>query len=206
MKQQIIEWGAYAARAGLVTARSGNLSARDGERVLITASGSFLGRLKDEDIVHLGDPGGRRPSMEADMHRLLLEKIPEAGSVFHSQPPHATLFACTGEPVPLEVIPESMAYVSSVVRIPYLHPGSRGLADTVAERLGIDEIGILENHGLIVAARSVEDAVLITETFEWLCRLVWMARAAGMPLQVLPDGTSGDLHAHLARIRAVSRA
>ncbi len=211
-EESIIRWGRYAAEHGLLAGTSGNLSVRVApDRFCITASGCALGSLSPDDVLTCGLDGawsgapGRRPSMEAEMHRLLLERLPEAGAVFHSQPLHATLFACARLPVPTTLIPESMAYVRRVVRIPYHHPGSPELARDTADRLEVGDVGLLENHGLIVAAPSVETAVAITETFEFLCRLVYMARCADIALEVPPDAVRSGFLEHLARLRAVSR-
>jgi len=211
--REIVRWGRYAARAGLTTAKSGNMSLRGGDgRMVITASGSFLGRLKVEDCVRcpLDAPcappfPGPRPSMEAEMHRLLYAGLPGAGAVFHSQPAYSTLFACTREPLPLNLVPEAMAYIPRVVRIPYHHPGSLALAEAAAQALGLGELGLLESHGVLVAAPSLEEAVLRTETLEFLCRLLYLARAASLDLVVLPEAVKADLLDHLARVRGYGR-
>lgn len=206
--RDVIRWGQYASAAGCLTGKSGNLSVRDGAFMLITGSGSFLGNLRDKDVIRCSIVDGRaetgRPSMESEMHRLLYEKIPEAGAVFHSSPFYSTLLACTGEPIPLDLLPETMAYIRGVVRIPYSHPGSAALAQATASRLGLGEIGLLENHGVILAAGSLEEAVVGVETFEILCRMLVVGRTAGLSLRQLPLGTRADFLDHLALLRAGS--
>ncbi len=207
--ESVIRWGQYACAAGCLTGKSGNLSVRDGAFMRITASGSFLGSLRDEDVIRcsLGDgrPETGKPSMESEMHRLLYEKLPDAGAVFHSSPFYSTLLACTGEPIPLDLLPETMAYIRGVVRIPYIHPGSASLARATASRLGLGEMGLLENHGVIMAARSLEEAVVGVETFEILCRMLVVGRAAGLKLRQLPPGTRPDFLDHLAQLRVGGR-
>ncbi len=209
MHREIIRWGQYASSAGCLTGKSGNLSVRDGAFMCITASGSFLGNLQADDVIRCSLLDGRaetgRPSMESEMHRLLYERLPEAGSVFHASPFYSTLLACTSEPIPTDVLPETMAYIQGVVRIPYSHPGSVALAQATASRLALGEIGLLENHGVIVAARNLEEAVVGLETFEILCRMLVIGRAAGLPLQQLPPGTRADFLDHLALLRVGSR-
>ena len=206
MRQGIVKWGRYAAAAECLTGKSGNLSVRDGGAMWITASGTFLGNLSEEDIITQdlcdGTVTGGRPSMESDLHSLLYQKLPGAGSVFHASPFYSTLMACTREPIPLDLLPETMAYIEGVVRIPYLHPGSRALAEVTASKLGLRQIGLLENHGVIVAAPSLEDAVLGVETFETLCRMLVLSRAARLPLEILPEGTRTDFLAHLQGVRS----
>ncbi len=206
LTQEIIDWSRYAARAGCLSGKSGNLSAREGDIMRITASGTFLGNLLPEDIIEcsLGDGTVRygKPSMESDMHRLLYQKLPEAGAVFHASPFYSTLMACTREPISLDILPETMAYLKGLVRVPYLHPGSSALAEATAARLGLGEMGLLENHGVIIAARSLEEAVLGVETFETLCRMLVLARAAGLKLELLTEGTRLDFLRHIAVVRS----
>lgn len=210
--EAIIRWGRYAADHALLSAKSGNLSVRDGDGIRITGSGTMLGELSPDDVIGVSLEGelvasvtGRRPSMETDMHRMLYRKVSDAGAVFHSSPPYATLLSCTTASIPRNLIPETMAYINDIVRIPYRHAGSPELAASVAERLGLGDVGLLENHGVIVVARTVEEAVNITETFEILCRMVVTARAAGLELKVLPESTRDDFLLHLARRGAYGR-
>ena len=52
LKEQIIKIGQRLYQKDLIAARSGNLSARlDNENILITATGTALGDLKEEDII-----------------------------------------------------------------------------------------------------------------------------------------------------------
>lgn len=207
--QAIIRWGRYAAQVGLLSGKSGNLSARDApDWMRVTASGTFLGDLAPDDVIRCrldGAPqtdGARRPSMETDMHRLLYRRHAGAGAVFHASPFYATLLSCTREPIPLNLLPETMAYLRGAVRVPYHHPGSAELARATADLVGLGQVGILENHGLIVAAATVEEAVVILETFETLCRMLIVGRAAGLHLEVLPDAVRDDFLAHLGRLKS----
>ncbi|MEW6283635.1 MAG: class II aldolase/adducin family protein [Candidatus Eremiobacterota bacterium] len=203
--REVIRWGRYAARAGILSGKSGNLSVRDGAGMRVTASGTYLGALKERDVIRCGledgavEPGCR-PSMESGMHRQLYRKLTGAGSVFHASPFYATLISCTREMVPLDLLPETMAYLRGVVRIPYYHPGSAELAEATADRLGLGEIGLLENHGVIVASATAEAAVVAVETFEILCRMLVVGRAAGLRLEVLAPGTRENLLDHLAAL------
>jgi L-fuculose-phosphate aldolase len=99
-----------------------------------------------------------------------------------------------------------MAYIPAVVRIPYHHPGSTDLAEDVSSNLDMGEVGLLSNHGVIVAAASLEEAVLKTETMELMCRILYLARAASMKLEYLPDAVRDDFLAHLAHIRGYGKS
>ena len=57
IKQQIIETGKWIMGKQLTWGTSGNISARDGDRVYVTVSGTVLGSLKEEDVVICGMDG-----------------------------------------------------------------------------------------------------------------------------------------------------
>ncbi|MCK9431076.1 MAG: class II aldolase/adducin family protein, partial [Candidatus Omnitrophica bacterium] len=92
LRFEIIEVGKRLYDAGLAVAKSGNLSVRvDAENILITASGTFLGQLKEEDIVkvNLADAkfsGDIKPSSELPLHSLVYKNFP-AQVVVHCHPP-----------------------------------------------------------------------------------------------------------------------
>ena len=51
MKQQIVDTGKWIMEKGLTWGTSGNISARKEDRIFVTASGTVMGDLKEEDII-----------------------------------------------------------------------------------------------------------------------------------------------------------
>jgi L-fuculose-phosphate aldolase len=93
IKEQIIAVGRKLARAQLVCARSGNLSARFARgSILITASATLLGDLKYPDIVKVSLAGAvsgavkRRPSSELPAHLAAYNNF-DCQVVIHCHPP-----------------------------------------------------------------------------------------------------------------------
>jgi len=79
--------------AGHVTARHGNLSVRDGDRIYITRSGSMLSRLEPSDIITTRiEPSDRDRgcSRELVVHRAVYLAT-DATAICHAHPPH-TMF------------------------------------------------------------------------------------------------------------------
>lgn len=214
MKEQqesLIQWGKYAFVQGLAWGRSGNLSCRTREAsILITASGSSLGYLTSDDIVvfrmDTGEARGtRKPSIEAEMHRRIYLVRSDVGAVFHAQPLYATIIACTAEPIDINLIPESIAYLTRPARIPYSHPGSEELAARTAEAAMDTNIVILENHGLVSLGGDLEEAIINAETFEFFCRIYLGARSACLSLRWLKEDQAKDFIAHLEKMGTYGR-
>lgn len=189
--------GRYLLENNLTWGNAGNLSARLGpDRYLITASGTHLGELQDDDFVECSfegsQTGSRKPSKETPMHRAIYEQRPEIGAVLHASPFYSTLFACTDLPVPADLFIEDMYYLERVERVGYAHPGSATLGEAVRARARRANILLLENHGVLVYDTSIREALMGLQTLEMVCRMAVTARSAGLELRALPASTVTD--------------
>ena len=191
---------------GLVWGRSGNISARlEPNSFLISAAGSNLGFLCDEDLILCRVDkdeweGPVSPSIETGLHRRIYQACGDgATAVVHTQPFYATLMACSGVAVGTDLLPETMAYLGRVARVPYHHAGSRDLAEAVAATAPTSQVLLLENHGVVCWGTSLEDALLKTETLELLCRLLVISRASNVRLNYLGESVMHSFRQHLQR-------
>ncbi|MDD5654565.1 MAG: class II aldolase/adducin family protein, partial [Candidatus Omnitrophica bacterium] len=81
LKEEMIKVGRRLYDAGLAVANSGNISARlNDEDILITATGTHLGSLKDSDIVVVNlfganDFADKKPSSELPLHSLIYKNF-----------------------------------------------------------------------------------------------------------------------------------
>ncbi|UCE73147.1 MAG: class II aldolase/adducin family protein [Methanomassiliicoccales archaeon] len=190
---------------GLIWGNSGNLSHRLNENTfIITGSGAHLGKLKNEDFVtvNLEDDrteGDFKPSIETRMHSEIYRGDKNVMAVFHSQPFFTTLISCSDSEVDTKLIPESMAYLKKVGRIPYDHPGSAELAKRVSRSIKECDALILSNHGAICTGESLDEVRLKTETLEFLCRLIVISKIADIKLNYLSPSVKDDFLRHLER-------
>jgi len=97
LRRALAELGARYHRLGWLFGTSGNLSARLGDRVVLSASGLDKGALGDDDFVEvaldgtlLGSNGGK-PSAETSIHLALYETRPDAAVVLHVHTVASTL-------------------------------------------------------------------------------------------------------------------
>lgn len=182
----------------LTWGNAGNLSARTGpDTFLITASGSRLGELGDDDFVECPVDGGvpltagRKPSKEVPMHRAVYAARPDAGVILHAEPLHSTLVACTNLAIPNNWFISAMYYLERVERVPYRHPGP-ALGAAVSEHARAANVLLLENHGVLVYDTSLSEALMALETLEIACRMLLLARGAGLDVRGLPSDTVAD--------------
>ena len=206
LREDLRKCGHILSQKGLVWGHSGNISARvEPDTFLISASGSALGVLRDEDVVSCrikedAWEGGTPPSIEVGLHRNIYQACEDAAVVIHSQPFFSSLVACSDTVVRPDLLPETMAYLGKVARVPYHHAGSHELVEATAARARTSQVLLLENHGVVCWGQSLDEALLKTETLEFLCRLLVISRASGVSLNYLGEGVMEDFLQHLERI------
>ncbi len=191
-RKQLQATGHFLFENQLTWGNAGNLSVRLApDRYLITASGTELGDLGDDDFVECSlnqdrpVQSARRPSKETPMHRAVYQARPEINAVLHASPFYSTLFACAQEEIPANWFVEDMYYLERVARVPYAHPGSVELGDGVQAKVREANVLLLDNHGVLVYDTSVREALMGLQTLEMVCRMVVTAKSAGIELRGL---------------------
>ena len=206
IREDLRRCGRLLVERGLVWRRSGNISARvEPNTCLISAGGSELGSLQDDDLVLCrvdkdSCEGAKKPSMELWLHRGVYRSCSDAMAIIHSQPLYSTLVSCSDIAVRTDFLPEAMAYLGDVARVPYHHAGSRELAEATAAKAKKSQVLLLENHGVVCWGSSLDEALLKTETLEFVCRLLVLSRASGLALNLLGEDVAADFLRHLRDI------
>ncbi len=138
--QEFIFFAHKVANYDLIRCGSGNLSYRiDQDLMLITTSGAWLSELTEESVALCNINDGsllerKKPSIEIGMHRRILLKRKECNVVLHCQSLFATTLSCSPDPQKdVAVIPEIPYYIGKTAVIPYVNPGSEGLASAVVD-------------------------------------------------------------------------
>ena len=168
-----------AAQRGLMRCSSGNLSWRvDAERMLVTATRSWAGRLTADDVVlmRIADGTvleGRDPTIEVAFHAGILRARPDIDVVMHFQTTYATMLACQdAERINYFVIPEIPVYIGSIGHVPFRTPGSSELAEAVIDAMREHDLAIMANHGQVTVARDLDSAIQNAEFFELACQII----------------------------------
>lgn len=194
----LIELAQRMLAVGLTSGTSGNLSARLGDRVLVTPSGVPYADLTEASIVALDLEGrpigtGLKPSVDAPTHCAVYRARPELGGFVHTHSPHAVAFAIVGEPIPPLQI-EAAGYLGGAVRVmDYLPPADPTVAERVPEALADDRAILLRNHGVYAVGETVDAAFAAAQLVEDSARVAWLARSIGTPRE-LPQAEIDRLH------------
>ncbi|WP_248930754.1 class II aldolase/adducin family protein [Paenibacillus hamazuiensis] len=192
-KNRLIKAGRYMLSNRLAWGTSGNISARlDKDRMLITASGTFMGELAEDDFVEFDIVAGtakgtRKASKETPMHTGIYKTREDAGAILHSSPFYTTLFSCSNEPIYSEMFIETMYYLENIAYVDYCHPGTKELGEAIAEQTSYANVIMMRNHGVVVFDDNVDEAMMRLETLEMACRMILQAKASGVQLVRIPD-------------------
>jgi len=190
-------------RLQLITSTGGNVSARssdDPTHAFITPTASFKGELSPDGLVQV-DLDGRslrtgqaKPSSELPIHLAILRARPDIQAVVHCHAPRATTLV--NADLPFLPISTESAFLAHIGRIPFVVPGTDALAEAIVTALGQGWAVLMQNHGLIVAARSLRRAADITQIVERTSDIILGCYAAvGRPPPVLPADLVAELSA-----------
>jgi ribulose-5-phosphate 4-epimerase/fuculose-1-phosphate aldolase len=179
LRDTLVERGKSLYDRGYAHGSSGNLSVRIGDGVLITPTGSSLGRLDAARISKIGFDGtlvtGDPPSKEAFLHLAMYAERPAAKAIVHLHCTCAVAVSCLVHDDPRNVLAPLTAYhvmrVGVLPLIPYYRPGDRALAEAVRHVATNHRAVLLANHGPVVSGKSLDDAVDGAEELEQTARL-----------------------------------
>jgi 3-dehydro-4-phosphotetronate decarboxylase len=176
----LVDLGAELARAGLTAGQAGNVSVRDGDRVLMTPTNADLGRL-DPARLSVVDRGGDlldgpRPTKEMRLHLAMYDRDPDAGAVVHVHSAAATAVSClppwSEHTAIVPLTPYVLMKVGQVPLVPYRAPGDPTQAGVLAEHPLPFRGALLANHGSIAAAADAESALAAAIEIEQACRVM----------------------------------
>jgi L-fuculose-phosphate aldolase len=182
-------------RRGLVEGTAGNISARcsDGN-IVITPSSVDYRDMQLDDLVVIDPQGevvraadGRFPSSEAKLHLACYQAFDDIGSVIHSHPVWATMFAIAHQPIPA-CIDEFAVYCGGEVRCTdYAASGTPEVGTNAVKALEGRGAALIANHGLVAVGPRPDKVLHITALVERTAQIVWGARALGGPVPIPED-------------------
>ena len=190
------------AAEGLVLGTAGNVSARNGDLVAITTTGAVLADLEPEQVsvVDLDGEqadGDLAPTSEIELHLGVYRRY-DAGAVVHTHAPMATALSCVLDEVPC-VHYGMLQLGGSVPVAPYETFGTPELAQSVLDALEGRRAALMANHGAIVHAGDVDEALQLSLLLEWACDVYWRAAQVGEPRALGPAERQAVIDAALAR-------
>jgi ribulose-5-phosphate 4-epimerase/fuculose-1-phosphate aldolase len=176
------------ARTGFSENIAGHITwdPRSTGELLVNPWGKWWEELSASDICRVGPDGqvvaGRWDVTPAiHIHTELHRRRPDARVVVHNHPYYVTLLAAVG------MVPEALHQTGSMYRddLGFVDEYGGEIDDAasgeeLAARIGDKSVVILANHGVIVTAPTIEEAVYRSASFERMCRLYYDVKVLGV--------------------------
>lgn len=199
---ELVELARSLYQRGYSVGGAGNISCRIGQdRILITPTGSSLGRLKPESLSLVDLDGkkisGYEPSKEVFFHLALYQNNPACNAVVHLHSSYLTALSCIQNLDPKNAIrpftPYYVMRIGALQIIPYYPPGDKQIAQQLAQRANTGNAFLLANHGVVVTGTSLSDAVNNAEELEETAKLYFILQ--GQSINYLTENQIQQLQA-----------
>jgi L-fuculose-phosphate aldolase len=172
--------------SGAVSSHGGNLSVRlADDRILITRTGSMIGRLAPADLIETTaatceDPRDAGCSVELVVHRAIYAAT-DAGAIVHAHAVH-TVARSLVDDVIVPVDSESLLRLTAVpVVTSATSIGSPEAAAKLAEALKNSRVAVLRGHGPFAIGRTLEEAYQAISCLEASCKILNILDSIGAP-------------------------
>jgi L-ribulose-5-phosphate 4-epimerase len=150
----------------LVTATSGNVSARDKESglVVIKPSGYEFEKLKPEHLLILNSEGmiiegNLKPSVDTATHLYVYNHRSDIHSIIHTHSPYATSFAVLGETIPLSLTTLAMEFGIRIPVSDFALIGGEEIGKEIVHKIGNCPAILMRNHGVFTVGSTVQAAL-----------------------------------------------
>ena len=184
LEKEIIEYGKLAEAKDLTPGVSGNMSARYGDKILITSSGSANGYLSEDDFAIIDMDGNvvegdKKPSSEKLLHCEFYKMRSDVDYIIHMHSPYLSSFASAGIALDEPIMAENVFYFGQIPLAEYGLPSSNDLVEKTAKYFSEYNAVLMANHGFIVGDKTIKDAFLKLTLAESYAQVVLNTKLLG---------------------------
>jgi L-fuculose-phosphate aldolase len=186
-RREVVATAVAMSRVGLSPGRSGNVSRRWRNGMLITPSGMAYETMTPADIVFVAGDGtvpprqSRAPSSEWRFHLAAYMARADMHAVVHTHSMHAVILAAARKSIPAFHYMVAVAGGNDIPCIPYATFGTGELADLVAEGLKHRNACLMSNHGQIALGATLAAALDLAAEVEILAEQYYKVLTIGRP-------------------------
>ncbi len=179
LRNEIMRIGKKLYDLRLVVARSGNLSARlEDNVILITATGTSLGALGQDDIIKVDlqnteDLKNKQLTSEFPLHSLIYKNFPHK-VIIHCHPSLTNAYFAIYPDLKALTF-ETKLYLGNIPVIEQETP-SITKPELVINALKVNNLAVVKNHGVVSIADNFTDALYLIESLEEAVKTASIAR------------------------------
>ena len=183
-KNDILYWSKRLYQKGMSPATSGNISIKTKKGILISATGTCLNDMDENDVVLIDYEGNviegkKKPSSEKIMHCAIYTQRDDINAVIHCHCPVITAFAVAGVEINKPILPDFALMYDKIPLVPYYCPSSIELADEVGKYFEEYNAVLLKNHGVVLASDTLQNAFYALESLRAYCETYFGAEVLG---------------------------
>jgi len=183
-KFQVAYYMRLLYKRGLTTCSGGNVSLRNEKIVFITTSQTDKSKICKDQIAEIGINGENftpklRPSMETQIHLKIFENRKDIKAIIHAHPTTATAFSASATEINTRLTGETRALLGNPLYTPYCMMGTDKLATEVANLSLKTNVIIMENHGIIALADTLQLAFERIELIEEAAKITLISQLIG---------------------------
>lgn len=191
LRKAVLDTALAMSASGLSPGRSGNVSCRFDDGMLITPSGRRYEDIGPADIVFVSADGSvpddlQTPSTEWHFHLAAYRARPDRFAVVHTHSMHATVLACVHRAIPAFHYMIGAAGGKDIPCVPYATFGTEELARHVATGLKERDACLMANHGQIAIGATLDHALELAAEVEVLAEQYYKVLTLG-PANILND-------------------
>ena len=188
LREEIVARCREMNASGINQGTSGNISARLGDRMLISPSATPYDDMAPDSVASVALEGADgewegplKPSTEWRFHRELLRSREDAGAVVHAHPPYCTALACARRPIPACHYMIAAFGGNDVKCAGYATFGTEDLSNLALEAMRDRSACLLANHGMIAIGETLAKAMWRAVELETIARQYCLSLALGGP-------------------------
>ena len=183
-KNDILYWAKRLYQKGMSPAKSGNISIKTKDGIYISASGTCLNDMDENDIILIdynGNAleGNKKPSSEKIMHSAIYTQRDDINAIIHCHCPVITAFAVSGVEITKPILPDFALVYDKIPLVPFFCPSTVELADTVGKYFENNNLVLLKNHGVVVGSDTLQNAFYELESLRAYCETYFGAEVLG---------------------------
>lgn len=183
LKENLISIAKEGQRSGLCKHKSGNFSVRDKNTnyVCVTPAGIDRELLTLDDICVIDLDGNlievgnknRKPSSESMMHLEIYKNRDDIFAIAHTHSKYATSFAVLKKSIPAVIYEvATLGLREGIIPVAnYGRPGTVDLSNSVIDPCKRGDCFLLEKHGVVACADTLENAILRAHYVEELAEI-----------------------------------
>ncbi len=181
-KQAMIDCALQMLRYGLVALSGGNICMRAGDSFLVTPSAMLYEGMTPADIVRVDADANvlessRRPSSDLSAALYILNRRDDVNVIIHTHQPYATAVGLIADEFPACLTTVVDTAHGPVPVAPFTPSSDEGMGVAALEKMGNSGAVILKNHGLLVAAADMDEALETAVYLEEAAKCYLAARA-----------------------------